>query len=142
MESEAFHGEQAREHFCRNSFTLEWHGPLQGLQELRMHVLQQQGLLQITYEFEGQIQAAGAVIPLMFGDGEQQAEITCSANRVRTEFRGAYAESKLVDSIGRVHVQDGTVASRNGLLRFARMEVPGSRTLTFTVELGASTGKA
>lgn len=141
--SEAFHGERAREHFCRNAFTLEWHGPLQGLHELRMHVLQQQGLLQITYEFGGQIQAAGAVIPLMFGDGEQQAEITCSDNRVRTEFRGAYAESKLVDSIGRVHVQDGTVASRNGLLRFVRIEVPESRTLTFTVELGdASTGKA
>ncbi|MFS0859408.1 glycosyl hydrolase [Paenibacillus taichungensis] len=119
-----------------NTFTVDWVGPLVGLQALRTVYTQQPGLLTVTYEFEGEIEAAGAVIPLMFSDGEEQAVITVSGDHVRSEFCGAYVESTVLDEGAEIHLQDHMVASRNGVLKEARMIVSGSQKITFTVRLG------
>ncbi|MGC5775495.1 glycosyl hydrolase [Paenibacillus pabuli] len=119
-----------------NRFTVDWVGPLAGLQSLRTYYTQQPGLLTVTYEFEGEIEAAGAVIPLMYSDGEEQAAITVSSDHVRCEFCGAYVESTVLDEEAEIQLQDHTVASRNGVLKEARMIVSGSQRITFTVRLG------
>ncbi|KAA2301867.1 glycosyl hydrolase, partial [Clostridioides difficile] len=59
-----------------NAFAVTWVGPLPGIKTLRTHYVQQADVLTITYEFEGEIAAAGALIPLMFYDGREQAVIT------------------------------------------------------------------
>ncbi|MEC0125995.1 hypothetical protein [Paenibacillus pabuli] len=107
-----------------------------GLQSLRTYYTQQPGLLTVTYEFEGEIEAAGAVIPLMYSDGEEQAVITVSSDHVRCEFCGAYVESTVLDEEAEIQLQDHTVASRNGVLKEARMIVSGSQRITFTVRMG------
>lgn len=71
-----------------NSFAVTWVGPLPGVETLRTHYVQQADLLTITYEFEGEIAAAGALIPLMFHDGREQAVITHTDQSVRTTYRG------------------------------------------------------
>ncbi|WP_339258445.1 glycosyl hydrolase [Paenibacillus sp. FSL R5-0713] len=122
-----------------NSFAVTWVGPLPGVETLRTHYVQQADLLTITYEFQGEIVAAGALIPLMFHDGREQAVITHTDQSVRTTYRGAYVESTALDQEAIIHLEDQVVASRNGLLKEARIEVNGARSLTFTVRLGEVT---
>lgn len=38
----------------------------------------------MTYEFDGELEAVGALIPLMFNDGREQAVITHSNQAVRS----------------------------------------------------------
>jgi hypothetical protein len=113
-----------------------WVGPLPGIETLRTHYVQQADVLTITYEFEGEIAAAGALIPLMFSDGREQAVITHMDQSVRTEYRGAYVESTALDQGAIIHLEEQAVAFRNGLLKEARIEVSGARGLTFSIRLG------
>lgn len=131
-EAEAGDGEERQ----GNAFAVTWVGPLPGIDSLRTRYVQQADLLTVTYEFEGEIAAAGALIPLMFHDGREQAVITHTDHSVRTEYRGAYAESTALDQGATIHLDQQEVASRNGLLKEARIEVNGARSLTFTVRLG------
>ncbi|WFA83812.1 glycosyl hydrolase [Paenibacillus amylolyticus] len=119
-----------------NSFAVTWVGPLPGIETLRTHYVQQADVLTITYEFEGEIAAAGALIPLMFHDGREQAVITHTDHSVRTEYRGAYVESTALDQGAIIHLEEQAVASRNGLLKEARIEVNGARRLSFAIRLG------
>ncbi|MGN7415742.1 glycosyl hydrolase [Paenibacillus sp. SAF-068] len=122
-----------------NSFAVTWIGPLPGINALRTHYVQQADLLTITYEFEGEIAAAGALIPLMFHDGREQAVITHMDHRVRTEYRGAYVETAALDQGATIQLEEQAVASRNGLLKEARIEVNGVRRLSLTIRLGKVT---
>lgn len=124
------HQEQA------NAFTVSWLGPLIGLDSLSTRYVQQADLLTVTYEFDGELEAVGALIPLMFSDGREQADITHSKQAVRSEYRGAYVESTVLDEGAIIHLKQQPVASRNGLLKEARMEVSGERSITFTIRLG------
>lgn len=119
-----------------NAFTVTWLGPLPGLNSLRTRYVQRAELLTVTYEFDGEVEAVGALIPLMFSDGREQAVITHSKQTVRSEYRGAYVESTVLDEGAIIHLKQQPVASRNGLLKEARMEVSGVRSITFTIRLG------
>ncbi|QLG37312.1 MULTISPECIES: glycosyl hydrolase [unclassified Paenibacillus] len=119
-----------------NAFTVTWLGPLPGLNSLRTRYVQRAELLTVTYEFDGELEAVGALIPLMFNDGREQADITHSKQAVRSEYRGAYVESTVLDEGAIIHLKQQPVASRNGLLKEARMEVSGGRSITFTIRLG------
>lgn len=119
-----------------NAFTVTWLGPLTGLNSLRTRYVQQADLLTVTYEFDGELEAVGALIPLMFSDGREQAVITHSKQAVRSEYRGAYVESTVLDEGAVIQLKQQPVASRNGLLKEARMEVSGVRSITFTIRLG------
>jgi len=119
-----------------NAFTVTWLGPLTGLDSLRTRYVQQADLLTVTYEFDGELEAVGALIPLMFSDGREQAVITHSKQAVRSEYRGAYVESTVLDEGAVIQLKQQPVASRNGLLKEARMEVSGVRSITFTIRLG------
>ncbi|PYE43150.1 glycosyl hydrolase [Paenibacillus barcinonensis] len=119
-----------------NAFYLTWKGPLPGISSVRGHYVQQADQLTVTYEFEGEIEAVGALIPLMFSDGQEQAVITHTGQSVRTVYRGAYVESKILDAGAIIQLNSQAVASRNGLLKQARMEVHGTQQLTITVQLG------
>ncbi|MGV2885854.1 glycosyl hydrolase [Paenibacillus taichungensis] len=119
-----------------NAFTVTWLGPLTGLDSLRTRYVQQADLLTVTYEFDGELEAVGALIPLMFSDGREQAVITHSKQAVRSEYRGAYVESTVLDEAATIHLKEQPVASRNGLLKEARMELSGVRSITFTIRLG------
>lgn len=127
------------ENVVGNSFAVTWNGPLPGINALRTHYVQQADLLTVTYEFEGEIAAAGALIPLMFHDGREQAVITHTDHRVRTEYRGAYVETTALDQGAAIHLEEQAVASRNGLLKEARIEVNGARRLSLTIRLGKVT---
>ncbi|WP_440115529.1 glycosyl hydrolase [Paenibacillus sp. QZ-Y1] len=118
-----------------NEFVVTWRGPLPGLEALHTRYVQQQDLLTVTYEFEGEIEAAGALIPLMFSDGREQAVITHTNHSVRSEYQGAYAESSALDEGVVIQMKEQSVASRNGLLKEARMERSGSQSITFTIRL-------
>ncbi|SLK08693.1 MULTISPECIES: glycosyl hydrolase [unclassified Paenibacillus] len=124
------HQEQA------NAFTVSWLGPLIGLDSLSTRYVQQADLLTVTYEFDGELEAVGALIPLMFSDGREQAVITHSKQTMRSEYRGAYVESTVLDEGAIIQLKQQPVASRNGLLKEARMEVSGGRSITFTIRLG------
>lgn len=115
---------------------MTWLGPLPGLNSLRTRYVQRAELLTVTYEFDGELEAVGALIPLMFNDGREQADITHSKQAVRSEYRGAYVESTVLDEGAIIHLKQQPVASRNGLLKEARMEVSGGRSITFTIRLG------
>ncbi|RAW12318.1 glycosyl hydrolase [Paenibacillus taichungensis] len=119
-----------------NAFTVTWLGPLTGLDSLQTHYVQQADLLTVTYEFDGELEAVGALIPLMFSDGREQADITHSKQAVRSEYREAYVESNVLDEGATIHLKEQPVASRNGLLKEARMEVSEGRSITFTIRLG------
>ncbi|MEK4054222.1 glycosyl hydrolase [Paenibacillus sp. FSL F4-0087] len=119
-----------------NAFTVTLLGPLTGLDSLRTRYVQQADLLTVTYEFDGELEAVGALIPLMFSDGREQAVITHSKQAVRSEYRGAYVESTVLDEGATIHLKEQPVASRNGLLKEARMELSGVRSITFTIRLG------
>ncbi|SEB25231.1 glycosyl hydrolase [Paenibacillus sp. 276b] len=129
-EDDGKHQEQA------NAFTVTWLGPLIGLDSLSTRYVQQADLLTVTYEFDGELEAVGALIPLMFSDGREQAVITHSKQAVRSEYRGAYVESTVLDEGAIIQLKQQPVASRNGLLKEARMEVSGGRSITFTIRLG------
>lgn len=132
-EDDGKHQEQA------NAFTVTWLGPLIGLDSLSTRYVQQADLLTVTYEFDGELEAVGALIPLMFSDGREQAVITHSKQAVRSEYRGAYVESTVLDEGAIIQLKQQPVASRNGLLKEARMEVSGGRSITFTIKLGVVT---
>ncbi|PQP83812.1 glycosyl hydrolase [Paenibacillus sp. PCH8] len=119
-----------------NSFAVTWVGPLPGIESLRTRYVQQVDVLTVTYEFEGEVEAVGALLPLMFSDGREQAIITHTDHSVRTEYQGAYVESTALDQGAIIHLDHQEVASRNGLLKEARIEVSGARSLTFTIRLG------
>ncbi|MFB8377188.1 glycosyl hydrolase [Paenibacillus taichungensis] len=129
-------GDNGKNQDQANAFTVTWLGPLTGLNSLRTHYLQQADLLTLTYEFDGELEAVGALIPLMFSDGREQAVITHSKQAVRSEYRGAYVESNVLDQGATIYLKEQPVASRNGLLKEARMEVSGKRSITFTIRLG------
>lgn len=132
-------GDEGKHHDQANAFTVTWLGPLIGLDSLRTHYVQQADLLTATYEFDGELEAVGALIPLMFNDGREQAVITHSKQAVRSEYRGAYVESTVLNEGAIIQLKQQPVASRNGLLKEARMEVSGGRSITFTVRLGVVT---
>lgn len=119
-----------------NDFEITWAGPLSGIQSVSTRYVQRADELTVTYQFEGEIEAAGALIPLMFSDGEENAVITRTEQSVRTAYRGAYVESTIHDAGAVIQLNQQEVASRNGLLKQARMEVYGAQQLTFTVRLG------
>ncbi|MGO4529871.1 glycosyl hydrolase [Paenibacillus sp. 2TAF8] len=121
---------------AENDFEITWTGPLSGIQSVSTRYVQRAGELTVTYEFEGEIVAVGALIPLMFSDGQEQAVITHTEQSVRTVYRGAYVESTVQDAGAVIQLDQQVVASRNGLLKQARMEVYGAQQLTFTVRLG------
>jgi hypothetical protein len=121
---------------AENDFEITWTGPLSGIQSVSTRYVQRAGELTVTYEFEGEIVAVGALIPLMFSDGQEQAVITHTEQSVRTAYRGAYVESTVQDAGAVIQLDQQVVASRNGLLKQARMEVYGAQQLTFTVRLG------
>ncbi|MGQ8873687.1 glycosyl hydrolase [Paenibacillus sp. TSA_86.1] len=128
--------EHARINTAGNAFEITWTGPLPGIQSISTRYVQRADELTVTYEFEGEIEAVGALIPLMFCDGEEQAVITQTEKSVRTVYRGAYVESTVQDAGAVIQLDQQEVASRNGLLKQARMEVYGAQQLTFTVRLG------
>lgn len=132
-------GDEGKHHDQANAFTVTWLGPLTGLDSLRTHYVQQADLITVTYEFDGELKAVGALIPLMFNDGREQAVITHSKQAVRSEYRGAYVESTVLNEGAIIQLKQQPVASRNGLLKEARMEVSGGRSITFTVRLGVVT---
>ncbi|WP_434748374.1 glycosyl hydrolase [Paenibacillus amylolyticus] len=121
---------------AENAFEITWTGPLPGIQSVSTRYVQRADELTVTYEVEGEIEAVGALIPLMFCDGEEQAVITQTEQSVRTVYRGAYVESTVQDAGAVIQLDQQEVASRNGLLKQARMEVYGAQQLTFTVRLG------
>jgi len=132
-------GDDGKDQDQSNAFTVTWLGPLPGLDSLRTRYVQQADLLTVTYEFDGEFEAVGALIPLMFSDGREQAVITQSKQAVRSEYRGAYVESTVLDEGAIIQLKQQPVASRNGLLKEARMEVSGVRSITFTIRLGVVT---
>ncbi|WKL04766.1 hypothetical protein Q0F98_18940 [Paenibacillus amylolyticus] len=76
---------------------------------------------------------------MMFHDGREQAVITHTDHSVRTEYRGAYVESTALDQGAIIHLEEQAVASRNGLLKEARIELGGAQSLSFTIRLGEVT---
>ncbi|OAX45455.1 hypothetical protein [Paenibacillus sp. AD87] len=135
-DSASSEGDDGKHQEQANAFTVTWLGPLIGLNSLRTRYVQQADLLTVTYEFDGELEAVGALIPLMFSDGREQAVITHSKQAVRSEYRGAYVESTVLDEGAIIQLKPQPVASRNGLLKEARMEVRGMRSITFTIRLG------
>ncbi|MNW65742.1 hypothetical protein D3C74_441510 [compost metagenome] len=55
---------------------------------------------------------------------------------MRTAYLGAYVESTIQDAKAVIQLNPQEVASRNGLLKQARMEVYDAQQLTFTIRLG------
>ncbi|MDM5280314.1 glycosyl hydrolase [Paenibacillus silvae] len=129
-------GVKAVESTGENAFQITWKGPFCGISAVRGHYVQRADELIVTYEFEGRIEAAGALIPLMYSDGQEQAVVTHTERSIRTAYRGAYVESEVCNPGANVMLDQQVVASRNGLLKQARMEAHGAQQLTFTVRLG------
>lgn len=128
--------QEAALNHAANHFEITWTGPLPGMRSIITRYVQQADELKVTYIFEGKIEAVGAVIPLMFSDGQEQAVITCTEQSVRTTYLGAYVESTIQDAKAVIQLSSQAVASRNGLLKEARMEVHDAQQLTFTIRLG------
>nr|WP_145406381.1 glycosyl hydrolase [Paenibacillus xylanexedens] len=129
-------GVKAVESAGQNVFQITWKGPFSGISAVRGRYVQRADELIVTYEFEGRIEAAGALIPLMYSDGQEQAVVTHTERSVRTAYRGAYVESEACNPGVNVKLDPQAIASRNGLLKQARMEAYGAQQLTFTVRLG------
>ena len=119
-----------------NIFEIIWTGPLPGIGSISTRYVQQAEELTVTYIFQGEIEAVGALIPLMFSDGQEQAVITRTQQSVRTTYLGSYVESTVQDAGAVIRLNPQEVASRNGLLKQARMEVHDAQQLTFTIRLG------
>ena len=129
-------GEGVMRNTAENIFDITWTGPLSGISSVTARYVQREDELTVTYTFEGELEAVGAQIPLMFSDGQEQAVITHTKQCVRTTYRGAYVESTIHDAGAIIQLDEQEIASRNGLLKQARMEVYGAEQLTFTVRLG------
>nr|WP_154892048.1 glycosyl hydrolase [Paenibacillus xylanexedens] len=128
--------EKAMLNTTENDFEITWTGPLPGMRSIITRYVQRADELVVTYIFEGEMEAVGAVIPLMFSDGREQAVITYTEQSVRTAYLGAYVESTVQDAKAVIQLNPQEVASRNGLLKQARMEVYDAQQLTFTIRLG------
>ncbi|WP_342553868.1 glycosyl hydrolase [Paenibacillus sp. FSL R7-0652] len=129
-------GDRASGDTVENAFDMTWTGPLPGIRSVCTRYVQRADQLTVTYVFEGEIEAAGALIPLMYSDGQEQAVITRTGQSVRTEYRGAYVESTAHDAGAVIRLDQQETSSRNGLLKKARIEVHGAQQLTFTIQLG------
>jgi hypothetical protein len=129
-------GDRAAGDTVENAFDMTWMGPLPGIRSVCSRYVQRADQLTVTYVFEGEIEAAGALIPLMYSDGQEQAVITQTGQGVRTEYRGAYVESTAHDAGAVIRLDQQETSSRNGLLKKARIEVHGALQLTFTIQLG------
>lgn len=105
--------EKAMLNTMENDFEITWTGPLPGMRSIITRYVQRADELVVTYIFEGEIEAVGAVIPLMYSDGREQAVITYTERSVRTTYLGAYVESTIQDAKAVIQLNPQEVASRN-----------------------------
>ncbi|WP_431089150.1 glycosyl hydrolase [Paenibacillus sp. 8b26] len=125
-------------------FTLLWKGPFPGVWEIRTQYRQVPGKIEVTYELQGNIQAVGALIPLMAYDGQERSVIhhVMSSGEEKESIRVEYAGASLevIPATKGTNVvwpeELASVACRNGLLKGARLECEGSH-ISFIIHLPA-----
>lgn len=124
--------EAAGEQF--SELELSWSGPFKGVSEVLTRYKQEPGRITVTYEINGEVDTIGAIIPLMHFDGQEHSHIRLEGQTITNEFRGVAVTVTSDTPHAVIELQEETVACRNGLLKWARIEASG-REISFQIVL-------